>query len=61
MAMDKAIEHGKEHRKPYTGAKAVSKHCRNHGVCEWCQSNRQYKNLKKMQKMLDMLAEECYN
>ena len=25
MSLDKAIEHGKEHRKPYRGAKAVDK------------------------------------
>ena len=31
MSLDKAIEHGKEHRKPYRGAKAVDKTCRNHG------------------------------
>lgn len=40
MAMDKAIEHGKEHRKPYRGAKNVCKSCRNHGGCPACESNR---------------------
>lgn len=38
--LDKAIEHGKEHRKPYTGAKAVAYPCRNHGWCCWCKGNR---------------------
>ena len=33
MSLDKAIKHGKEHRKPYRGAKAVDKSCRNHGSC----------------------------
>ena len=28
MALDKAIEHGKEKRKPYKGAKAVACSCR---------------------------------
>ena len=40
MALNKAIEHGKEHRKPYRGAKAVSLPCRNHGFCPWCYDTR---------------------
>ena len=43
MALDKAIEHGKERRKPYRGGKAVAVSCRNHGWCEWCRANRLYK------------------
>ena len=43
MSLDKAIEHGKEHRKPYKGTKAFDRSCRNHGCCEWCAGNRQYK------------------
>lgn len=31
MSFDKAIQYGKEHRKPYKGAKAIDKTCRNHG------------------------------
>lgn len=45
MAFHKAIKSGKEHRveygtkgQPY--AKAVDKHCRNHGGCLWCEGNR---------------------
>ena len=40
MSLDKAIEHGKEKRKPYTGSKAISQRCRNHGDCDWCKENR---------------------
>ena len=40
MSLDKAIEHGKEKRKQYIGAKAVDYSCRNHGTCSWCLSNR---------------------
>ena len=40
MALDKAIQHGKEHRKPYTGGKAIDRTCRNHGSCDWCKGNR---------------------
>ena len=52
MSLNKAIEHGKEWRKPYcrengTYAKSVSKACRNHGGCMWCLGNRLYKYRKK--------------
>lgn len=46
MSLDKAIEHGKEKRKPYRGAKAVDSHCRNHGDCPWCQGKIKYKKRK---------------
>lgn len=42
MSLDKAIEHGKEKRKPYIGGKAVFQRCRNHGDCDWCKENRLY-------------------
>ncbi len=57
MALNKAIKSGKEHRveygtkgQPY--AKAVDKHCRNHGgrrhqwECIWCRDNRTYRDRK---------------
>ena len=43
MSLDKAIEHGKEKRKPYRGAKAIDCTCRNHGTCKWCAENRKHK------------------
>ena len=43
MSLDKAIEHGKEKRKPYRGAKAVDKSCRNHGDCPWCKKKIKHK------------------
>lgn len=43
MSLDKAIKHGKEHRKPYTGSKAIDGTCRNHGGCPWCEGNRKHK------------------
>ena len=61
MALDKAIQHGKEHRKPYTGSKLIDKTCRNHGGCPWCEENRKYKNIKRLQKTLDKLKEMGYN
>lgn len=59
MGLEKAIEHGKEHRKPFHGAKAVDMSCRNHGgktkrrehgQCPWCAGNRQANNKKQLEK-----------
>ncbi len=61
MALDKAIQYGKEHRKPYFGSKAIDRTCRNHGGCPWCEENRKYKNIKRLQKVLDKLKEMGYN
>ena len=46
MSLDKAIEHKKEHRKKYYGAKSIDRTCRNGGSCPYCQENRKYKNKK---------------
>lgn len=42
MSLNKAIQHRKEHRRPYRGAKAVDATCRNHGSDSWAVSNRLY-------------------
>lgn len=47
MSLDKAIEHGKEKRKPYRGAKAVDPSCRNHGSDDWAVSDRTYGTQKR--------------
>ena len=44
--LDKAIEHSKEHRKPYRGSKVFDRTCRNHGGCNWCKDNRLYRTNK---------------
>lgn len=48
MSLNKAIEHGKEHRNnyEYNFAKKVDPSCRNHGRCLWCEGNRRHKNKK---------------
>lgn len=43
MSLDKAIQYGKEHRKPYRGSKRIDRTCRNHGGCPWCEGNRLHK------------------
>lgn len=45
VSLDKAILHGKERRKPYTGSESVDVSCRNHGggyahPCGLCERNR---------------------
>jgi len=45
MALDKAIEHNKEFRKQYRGAKAVDPWCRD-GRCPWCAKKIKYKKDK---------------
>lgn len=57
MPLDKAIKHGKEHRKMYYGAKAIACSCRNHGTCEWCLSSRLYKNNKRIESMNEKIKE----
>ena len=59
MSLDKAIEHHKEHRKPYYGSKAIDPSCRCHGGCDWCLENRTYK-YKKKQLQLDQKELEYY-
>lgn len=55
MALDKAIESGKEHRKIYYGSKAFDPSCRNHGGCDWCLGNRQYHYKRKERRYDDEL------
>ena len=57
MSLDKAIEHGKEHRKEYHGSKAIDKTCRNHGGCEWFEENRKHKYLIKEIAMKERMKE----
>lgn len=45
---------------PYTGAKRVSKSCRNHGSCEWCRGNRLHNTYKKEEQVKQLEKEEYY-
>lgn len=56
--LDKAIASGKEKRKPYRGAKAIDRSCRNHGGCLWCEGNRLHKYRAEVARM--KLEEEEY-
>ena len=57
MGLNKAIEHGHEHRKEYRGAKAIDKTCRNHGSDDWALENRTYKNKKRIESANQKLEE----
>lgn len=60
MSMDKAIEHGKEHRKPWRGSnrsKNFDKTCRNHGSCDYCKFNRFHTFMKNRAAADDKLRE----
>lgn len=57
MSLDKAIQHGKEHRKIYRNSKAIDSNCRNHGTCKWCQHNRMYQQLKELESAKQQIQE----
>ena len=58
MSLDKAIEHGKERRKPWRGSKNFDKTCRNHGGCDWCKGNRLYSTKKELERVKEQLKGE---
>ena len=49
VSLDKGIEHGKEHRKPYHGSKKFDPACRNN-TCPWCLSNKLHQQRKELEK-----------
>ena len=53
MSLDKAIESGKEHRKPYYRSKRFDASCRCHGGCGYCLDDRMHNDKK-----LKIVAEE---
>ena len=57
MSLDKAILYGKERRRPYTGAKAIDRTCRNHGGCGWCRDNLMYQNRREIEKAKQKIKE----
>lgn len=51
MSLEKGIQHGKEHRKPYYGSKRIDRTCRNHGSCTWCEGNRLYRSKRENERL----------
>lgn len=60
MSLDKAIEHGKEKRKPFYRSGKYDKTCRCHGSCPWCLSNRLHAVNVADEKLEQDLQEICY-
>lgn len=46
MSLNKAIEHGKEYRKPYYRSARFDYTCRPHGSCKYCFNNRYHRHFK---------------
>jgi hypothetical protein len=59
MSLAKAIEHGKEHRKPYFKSERFDKSCRPHGECPWCKRRHTISSLRVKVKAQDELAHDC--
>ena len=59
--LDKAIRSGREHRRPYRGAKAIDRSCRNHGDDPWDRDNRLHTRKKRKLQQEDEYEEyeEC--
>lgn len=57
MSLHKAIEHGKEHRKPYRKSKAFDYSCHNHGTCEYCKANRKHNDKLRRTKANEAIKE----
>lgn len=55
--LNKAIQHGKEYRKPYRRPKSVARSCRNHGSCTRCESARKHANNKRLLSAEEALKE----
>jgi len=60
MSLDKGIQHGKEQRKQYRGAKACDKTCRNHGSCGYCRNNRLFNGKKRLAKVMEAQEVGCF-
>lgn len=58
MSLDKAIQSGKERRKPFRGSKRVDRTCRNHGSCDYCKGNRLYSTKKAMDSAKEQMKGE---
>lgn len=55
--LDKAIEHGKEKRKPFYRTGKFDRTCRCHGGCPYCESNRFHSTRIREMKANDQLKE----
>ena len=47
MSLEKAIKHGREHRKPYYDSRRFDWSCRGKAGCAWCEGNRLFNTRKR--------------
>ena len=64
MSLDKAIEHGKEHRRPYRNSQRFDPTCRPHGggrayPCPYCYGNRMYQRDRALERARQMERENA--
>jgi hypothetical protein len=57
MSLNKAIQSGKERRRPYRGSKRFDSSCRNHGGCPHCEEGRLRK--RRMERDVEREEEEA--
>lgn len=57
MGLDKAINHGKEHRRQYRGVKLYCVECRNHGACDYCRNERLKNTRRRLEAMRYRIGE----
>lgn len=60
VPLDKAIEHGKEHRKQYRRSKSFDRTCRNHGSCAYCRGSRTNKDIAKQKAFDEQIVENKF-
>jgi hypothetical protein len=61
MSLRKAIEHGKERRRPWHDSRDFDSSCRNHRGCPWCEGNRAYQSRKQEIAARAALLDEVQN
>lgn len=57
MSLDKAIKHGREHRKPYYDGKRCCRECCNHGGCDYCRNARLHNEKRRIEKIRHKVKE----
>ncbi len=57
MSLDKSIQYGKDHRKPYWKSQRFDMSCRNHNSCGWCEENRKYRAMREAVRLNDEFGE----
>ncbi len=58
MGLQKAIQHGKEKRRPWPYYKMVDRNCCNHGGCSYCYGNRTH-GQRKTRAAMNAVAKEA--